>query len=523
MAINPLSVPNFGGPYSGGADFAPLGNLGNVYQEAQKRQRLENLGKLLASGGNYQQAASMAAELGDPKFVLGLLDLSEAQKKQMRAEAASKNFMQNIYGGGGGAAAPGRTSIPEEEPSTPPSPPLSGSPIVPAVTPTPITPTTPAITGGTAPSYPGGPMPSLTGQASIFPPVTPTPFTPTTPPVTGAPPLPSSATAALTNVPRSTVMAAQEQAAKPPEEETPYDRMTNPNMIPYYLKALADPDLPKEQKDVGTTLLKTAIEAAKPTEKIATLQAMMQHPELKQLAMEMARAGATTVNVGGQKAYSAEMGRKLGEFQSKAIEDATNAAGNKANLEMARRAMSTPGFASGTFEPAITATRRALVGLGAADQETAKALGANEMFNKLQNRAIMDAGRAASGLGPSISNNDAKIIANSSYNSQLSTGGNEKIIAYMNLLEDRKVDYTREMGKYISSLKKEHLNEPDYEPEYMDVAQHMAEWANKTPLDFSKVPGFSEADKNAAEVQSGGTTAAGAAESFPGFSARRRR
>ena len=39
MAINPLSVPNFGGPFSGGADFAPLGNLGNVYQAQQDRQR----------------------------------------------------------------------------------------------------------------------------------------------------------------------------------------------------------------------------------------------------------------------------------------------------------------------------------------------------------------------------------------------------------------------------------------------------------------------------------------------------
>jgi hypothetical protein len=245
---------------------------------------------------------------------------------------------------------------------------------------------------------------------------------------------------------------------------------------------------------------------------------MMQHPELKQLAMEMARAGATTVTVGGEKAYTAEMAKNLGEFQSTAIKDATNAASVKANLAIAKRSMATEGFVSGTFEPAVTATRGVLVGLGLADEKTAAALSANQMFSKLQNRAIMDAGRSASGLGPSISNNDAKIIANSSYNSTLSPNANKKIIGYLELMEDRKVDYVKEMNRYTKEIEKQ-----GQEPRYMDVAQHMTEWVNSTPLDFSKIPGFSESDKNAAEVQSGGTTAGGAAGYFPGFSAIRRR
>jgi hypothetical protein len=67
MPINPLSVPNFSvTPYSGGADFSQLANLGNVAREAQKQQKLSELGRSLASGKiGYDQAAGMAADIGD--------------------------------------------------------------------------------------------------------------------------------------------------------------------------------------------------------------------------------------------------------------------------------------------------------------------------------------------------------------------------------------------------------------------------------------------------------------------------
>ena len=85
MAINPLSVPNFGGPYSGGADFAPLGNLGNVMQAQQDRQRqLAALGQL---GTDPTQNAMTLIKSNDPRLAQTGLELMQNITRQKYLES----------------------------------------------------------------------------------------------------------------------------------------------------------------------------------------------------------------------------------------------------------------------------------------------------------------------------------------------------------------------------------------------------------------------------------------------------
>jgi hypothetical protein len=98
MAINPLSVPNFSvTPYSGGADFSQLANLGNVYQEGQMQNRkLSVLGQL---GNDPMQNAMLLVKSGVPELSKQGLDLMNqvttqnrfAEELKLRKEAAEKD------------------------------------------------------------------------------------------------------------------------------------------------------------------------------------------------------------------------------------------------------------------------------------------------------------------------------------------------------------------------------------------------------------------------------------------------
>jgi hypothetical protein len=98
MAINQLQLPS-SQAFSGGLDFSPLANLGEVYKKAQNEQRLSDLGKQLAAGSiDYKTAAGQVADMGDITHSLQFLALSEQQKKQEADEiAASKaNFNNSL-------------------------------------------------------------------------------------------------------------------------------------------------------------------------------------------------------------------------------------------------------------------------------------------------------------------------------------------------------------------------------------------------------------------------------------------
>jgi hypothetical protein len=77
MAINPLQLPS-AQAFSGGLDFSPLGNLGQVYQKAQAQRGLQ---EALASGINPsdpQSLAALAAKVlpNDPTMGMSLASLA---------------------------------------------------------------------------------------------------------------------------------------------------------------------------------------------------------------------------------------------------------------------------------------------------------------------------------------------------------------------------------------------------------------------------------------------------------------
>jgi len=94
MAINPLSVPNFGGPYSGGADFAPLGNLGNVMQAQQDRQRqLAALGQL---GTDPTQNAMTLIKSNDPRLAQQGIELMQNITRQKYLESQQSESVRQF-------------------------------------------------------------------------------------------------------------------------------------------------------------------------------------------------------------------------------------------------------------------------------------------------------------------------------------------------------------------------------------------------------------------------------------------
>jgi hypothetical protein len=462
MAINSLT---FTQPqaYSGGADFSQLANLGNVYREAQNRDKLSALGKDLAAGKvTYQEAAGRVGELGDIGNSLKFLQLAEARRLEELGLKASGDFGRQLIGAGGGpqvaAAAPRGAAVPAAETEVGTAParaPVASSP----------------TTWGDDEAEKAGlyaPKPAPAQAA----PVPPQPVAPAAP-VSAAPPPPVPPDQAAID-PR--VRSAQ--ASAPPTLLTEGPKMEH---VPMLITALRNPYLPATDKEIAKDMLKRAFDSAKPTEKIQTLMALRDDPSLLAIEKELRKSSSPNINLpAGEKAQDTEMGKTLAEIHGGYVKEALKVPANKANLDAAERAMSSKDFSSGIFQPVTMAAQRALVGMGIADADKA---GPNELFQKLQNKAIMDSGGSASGLGPQISNNDAKIIRDSTFNATNTPAGNKMIIGFQKLLEDRKVAYTREMNRYA----KEHGGRID-----INVMEHMADWAEKpaNALDFSKVPGF---------------------------------
>lgn len=91
------------------ADYSEtLGDLGKVYQEAQNRRTLANLGTGLADGSiNYKQAAGRLASTGNLNGVVSFLQLGEAEKKRQAELAAGQQadqLLSSLYYGGAPAS-----------------------------------------------------------------------------------------------------------------------------------------------------------------------------------------------------------------------------------------------------------------------------------------------------------------------------------------------------------------------------------------------------------------------------------
>jgi hypothetical protein len=420
MAINPVSFPT-PQAFSGGVDFSPLANLGNVAREAQKQQSLANLGQQLASGNiDYRQAAGQIAGLGDIKSTLGFLELAEAERQRKAGEVSAANFSRLI--GGPPAAAP---SV------APPTaaPPTAGTPAVSPKVTAPVVPPTEADMAAAPAATPEGGVPAV-------------------PP--GAP-----------------VMAQG-------KETTQAERLTDPGMIPRYLSALTDPNLPKNQKEVATELLKRAFDNAKPTEKIQTLSALRDDPQLLELEKELRRASAPSVTVTGEKAQAAEVGKEVfGKLQENALKAGVNAPKRLGTLDIMERALNDPNFYSGSGGQAMTAFKRGLVALGMDDAATAAP---NEVFDKMSKQVVtevLSGEKGGAGLGSGVSNADRDFITGIVPGLQNTPEGNRTLIE----IQRRLVQRDREIARMTRDYARAHNGLIDY-----DHLANIDDYQEKHPL-----------------------------------------
>jgi hypothetical protein len=478
MAIAPLNLTGFS-QVNNAVDpsmWSSLGNLGEVYKKAQNQQKLSDLGKQLAAGSiDYKQAAGQLADMGDVNSTLKFLALSEQQRKENLALQASKDWTSDVTGAQPNAA---RTIAPP--PAVPNAAADDETP--PARAPVASSPTVVGDAEGVArglypaPSVPlPAPRPDDQGLSfsqrydAAFPNrALPGPITAPAPiaaqPVAAAPPVAATPPAA---------------AAEPAEFQLP--------PIPKLLGALSNPYLPEAQKKVAEDMLKRQFDALKPTEKIQTLQALHDRPDLLAIEKDLRKSQAPSVNMlPGEK----EVDKTLGEMHSQFLKNALNAPNVKSTLDVAERAMTQPGFYSGSNSAAVLAAQRAAGALGIIDADKAAP---NELFQKMSNKAVTDAaGGGGGGLGTGVSNADRDFIRDATFNLQNTPDGNRKVIATMRLLEDRKVEAAKEMNRYAH----DHGGKVD-----IDVVDHMAKWADAHPLPLDKVFGI-----RITPVQGGGAT-----------------
>jgi hypothetical protein len=429
MPIEPLNVPNFSArPFTSDIDFSPLANLGNVAREAQKQQKLSQLGNLLASGKiGYDQAAGMAADIGDLSSSLQFSKLSEAQKEMARQEAASGQFMA-LFGGGpssvGGSSPVG-------------VPPSTARPVA-----------APVVASS---------VPKDEEAAAAVP--------------AAVPPTPAAVPAAAPPTP------AAVPAAAPPTASTAYDRLTDPSMIPRYAAMLSNPHLATDQKQLAATMLGKALDAAKPSDRSKYLQDLKDNdPKLANKSLmdiEMMLKGPLVQIMPGEKAQDVKVGEEIGTLQNNALKAGFNAPKIKGTLDIMENALKDPNFYSGAGSQGVLAWKRAASALGI---EGAEAATPNEVFQKMSNKLVTDtlAGdKGGAGLGTGISNADRDFIGQTVPNLQNTPSGNLALIQLHRKLADRDL----EIAKMTRDYARTHNGRIDYE-----FLQEVSDYQEAHPL-----------------------------------------
>jgi hypothetical protein len=454
--------------YSGGVDWSPLTKLGEQYKEGVKQDKLADLGKKLANGEiTYQQAAGQVAELGDSNSMLKFLALSEQEKQRGRALQASQNFSSTLSGtpsasetiSGPPSAAPRISVAPNPADDEP-------APTRVAALPPPTTVAPPAANAPIRVNPDGSIAGNLTAPTEP-PPVAPPPVA--APPRVAAPPPQSF---------NDRFSASRPQGAAPSgmlsgEGPTIKD-------VPRLLSAIANPDLPDAQKEIAKDLYKRAMDSAKPTEKLATLQGLKDRPDLLEIEKELRKSQKTDVNIlPGEKKQDEKMGEYFAKAQADYYDQAKGARTTKGTLDVMERATQAPGYYSGAAAPAVQKAQQMGVALGLVDADKAAPA---ELFSKMSNKLVTDvAGGGGSGLGAGVSNADRDFIQGTVPNISNTPAGNKQIIGVMRLVEDRKLDVAKEVARYA----KDHNGKVD-----LGLQDHLEKWSNEHPLDFDKVPGL---------------------------------
>lgn len=456
--------------FSGGVDFSPLANLGNVYREAQSREKLSDLGKKLAAGTiDYREAAGEMGALGDSSSMLKFLALAEQQRKEALGVAASEKFGGSLTSLVGGqppsaaatiAAPPGVSILPPVAPNAASDEPAPARARVAS---------TDRVIGddeGEARGlYPSSvplprPRPADAGPSAFAAPEAPPSFgerfAAARPSGVAPAPVPPAAPAA--------------PAAQAPAAPAGPDFVAH---VPAAMAALRNPYLPEADKEIAKDIIKRGWDNATVTDKIKTLREFKRDANDPRSLLEIEKdlltraAPKTEVNL-GEKKYTEAIEKDLAEDFIGMQKSGRAASGMKSSLDLMERAARDPNFDSGLLPGLTQAVKRGAAALGVADTDIAKP---NEIFDKMANQVVLDV--AEGKLGAGFSNTDRDFIRDTGANRQNTPEGNLAIINIQRKTAERKQVVARMAREYAN----EHKGKIDY-----NFYEKLDKYAEENPL-----------------------------------------
>ena len=335
MGINQLQLPSTQ-PFMTDLNLnSSLSQLGQVYKQAQKEQKLSDLGKQLASGTvDYRTAAGQVADMGDVGNTLKFLELAEQQKRQAEELTASREFnnsLSSMYGGQTGPAASAPTTTSFAPASAVPPQVASAGHGAPAAMAS-VDPGAPMA----APRAPVMPSAKVWGDqeaeaAGLYESVAPVRVTSANPTImTDAGPA---------------LLPSTQPAGAVAQSATPSTRVDLPSVSPRALQLIAASGnlrLPQAQRDTARVLLNSELDGSKATSDMKEWAFAKSQdpntPDYTTWTRENKAAGKTTVTIDqkGEAEFEKEFGKGQAKRWNGYIEEGQNAERKLADINSMR-------------------------------------------------------------------------------------------------------------------------------------------------------------------------------------------
>jgi len=475
-------------------NFSTLGDLGNVYREAQNRRTLADLGKGLADGTlDYRQAAGRIASTGSLGGVVSLLQLAEAKDKLARGEIAAQQFASLITGQPGGASsstaspvAAGPT-IPNDANAFPGQAGMDAR----------LADRSQDFIQDNPGTYLSSGVRSTADQARLYADRANNPNPVAVPGTSRHERGLAVDIGGMTPDQRAMLPQyglAQPVANDPPHVELADTRLASndpaalpvnagqgaePNGISQravqLIRALSIPGISATQKEIGGKLLAAELDQSKLPDQVKQYvyaKAQGYNGSYMDFRKELAAAGKTEVNINqtGEKEYEKQSAKEFAEMNRKLIEGAQSARMKVSVLTRMGDLLNDPNLYTGAGgEKVLTAKRLAkAIGVDVGDTSSGEAMRAigNQFALELRNPS------GGAGMPGALSDKDREFLQASVPGLEQSREGNAKIIDYMKRVAQRSIDVERLRQDYVKENGR--LNEGFY--------RKLADYADKNPL-----------------------------------------
>lgn len=187
---------------------------------------------------------------------------------------------------------------------------------------------------------------------------------------------------------------------------------------------------------------------------------------------KLAAAGASKTSVNntiqtGEKAYDTAVGKDYADVFTGTQKAARDSVGAINNLNLMEGLTRNPNFYSGAAGNLVTQAKKVAASLGIADADSAAP---NELFQKIGNKAVLDA--AGGSLGTGFSNADRDFLSGTVPNIGNTPEGNRQIIQIARTVEQRK----QQVAQFARDYAKQHSGRID-----AGYDQALQEWSNAHP------------------------------------------